>query len=166
METWLNDSILQVSNLKSPWTEADHAVSDSSPVSPEPAVGQSLLQTVMENEAGHLSSRVLGEGHKSFHSAMRATSLHFPKNRFLTKKYWWFSLEQFLAQRQLKTICTNDAKYHSLSVYETEELGQQQDFFEHNHDSTYMIWEQKEHALHKSCPNLQHLFLPWKQFNP
>lgn len=111
MEACLNDSILKVSDLK--WTEADNSVSDSSPVSPVPTVGQSLLQTATENETDHLSSGVLGEGHKSFHSAMRVTSFHFPENCSLAKKYWWFSLEQFLSQRQLKTICTNDAKYHT-----------------------------------------------------
>lgn len=88
METYLNDNILKASNLKSPQTCTDNVVSDSSPMSPIPTVGQSLLQTVTENETDRLSSGVLGVGHKSFHSAMRATSFHFPENCSLAKKYW------------------------------------------------------------------------------
>lgn len=167
METYLNDNILKASNLKSPQTCADNVVSDSSPMSPIPTVGQSLLQTVTENETDRLSSGVLGVGHKSFHSAMRATSFHFPENCSLAKKYWWFSLEQFISQRQLKTICTNDAKYHTfehLWGWEAKKL-RQQESFEQNKVSTYLIWEQNAYALRTSCISLQYLFLLWKQFN-
>lgn len=155
------------SNLKSPQTWADNVVSDSSLMSPVPTVGQSLLRTVTENETDHLSSGALGVGHKSFHSAMRATSFHFPENCSLAKKYWWFSLEQFISQRQLKTICTNDAKYHTFEClwgWEAKKL-RQQESFEHGKVSTYLIWEQNAYALCSSCISLQYLFLLWKQFN-
>ena len=167
METYLNDTIPRASNLKSPWTWADNVVSDSSPTSPAPTVGQSLLQTVTENETDHLSSGALGAGHKSFHSAMRATSFHFPENCSLAKKYWWFSLQQFISQRQLKTICTNDAKYRTFEClwgWEAKKLGQQKSF-EHDKVSTYLIWEQNACAWCASCVSLEYPFLPWKQFN-
>lgn len=88
METYLNDTILKASNLRSPRTWADHVGSDSSLMPPVPTVGQSLLQTVTENETDHLGSGALGAGHKSFHSATRATSFHCPENGSLAKKSW------------------------------------------------------------------------------
>lgn len=88
METYLNDTILKVSNLRSPWTWADHVGSDSSRMSPVPTVGRSLLQTVTEKETGHLGSGALGAGHKSFHSATRATLFHCPENGSPAKKSW------------------------------------------------------------------------------